>query len=132
MSRRNEEGQPAAATEELANAEFSIPTTEQKIDGVQRSNSTIAEQARDIESFRPAKVELWSGVVTGMRIIDADGERSVPCLGGEMFFIDIVEVDGGRCGMWSGRALGQAKTEARLLANDCGVELIDLVHGGQA
>lgn len=131
MSDRKKEGQPAAATAELANAD-SVPTTEQNVDGAERSSDVNTQQAPYAQTFIPCRIELYSGIVTGERIIDADGERWVPCLVGEMFFIDIVEVDGGRCGMWSGRSLGQAKTEARLLAEDCGVELVDLVHGGQA
>lgn len=45
MNKRKEEGQSTAATAELANAEFSIPTTEQKIDTFRRSKGSNLEQA---------------------------------------------------------------------------------------
>lgn len=76
----------------------------------------------------PAKpgVEITAGAVLSSTVIDASGAHSVPeDLGRFLFFVDVVEADGGRIGMWSGEDHLQAVQEAEALAQDFGGSVRD-------
>ncbi len=77
----------------------------------------------------PGHVEIYGGLVTSSTVAGADGIRSLPAeIGSRMFFVDVVEPDGGRIGMWSGKSYDQARREAAGLSEHFG-RVRDLVGG---
>lgn len=54
-------------------------------------------------SFHPSHIEIHGGVVREVTIHDVNGTRpSYQGIGDFHFFVDVVEHDGGRLGLWSG------------------------------
>lgn len=80
---------------------------------------------------RSASVEIYGGVVQSSTITDANGTRSIPTDVGQVrYFIDVIEADGGRIGMWDGADHAKAVQEANLLAHDFGGKMRDLTGAG--
>lgn len=77
-----------------------------------------------------ATIEINAGLVTASCIIDATGNHPVPeNIGKHLFFVDVVENDGGRIGMWSGPDYADARSEALSLAKDFSGRIVDLSGG---
>lgn len=78
-----------------------------------------------------ATIEINAGLVTSSFVIDATGTHPVPQdIGKHLFFVDVVEIDGGRMGMWSGSEYADARSEAVSLAKDFSGRIVDLSGGG--
>lgn len=83
---------------------------------------------------------VWShivvdgGLVKQTIITDHTGTRTVPYQAGEYsYFVDVIDADGCRIGMWSGPSHAQALREAEALKLDFSVsEVVDLTEGGRA
>lgn len=66
-------------------------------------------------------VEIDGGVVTSATITDANGTRPDHSeIGKYRFFVDVVEADGGRIGMWAGNSHADAVREANVLSTHFG------------
>lgn len=75
-------------------------------------------------------VEINGGVVRSSTITDDKGTR--PCLthvGSYRFFVDVVDIQGCRVGMWDGSSYDEAIQNAHLLSLDFG-PVRDLIVGG--
>lgn len=85
--------------------------------------------------IHPKYIEIDGGTVTASRIIGAEGVRFLDHeIGTFQFFIDLVEVDGGRIGLWSGLDYEQAIREAEQARREWEIDepVHDLVAGGAA
>lgn len=85
-----------------------------------------------IQFPKPSFVEITGGVVRFSTITGAAGTHPVPSdIGRFHFYVDVVEADGGRIGMWSGTDHAEAVKQAGLLALDFNAEVRDLTGGAQ-
>lgn len=83
--------------------------------------------------IKPKFIEIDGGRVTSIKIKDAYGERFAHYDGDPMvFFIDLVEQDGSRIGLWSGTDYIEAVREAELCRREWGIDepVHDLIAGG--
>ncbi len=74
-------------------------------------------------------IEINSGIVRQSMVQDHAGTRLLDEAGKFVFFIDYVEPDGCRVGLWSGEDRAEAFREARLAAQDFGVRVRDRTGG---
>ena len=84
-------------------------------------------------SFQPHFIQIDAGTIKSAELTDAAGTRpDYSSIGDFVFFIDLVEHDGGRLGLWSGRSYEQAIREAESARADFGIAeaVHDLVAGG--
>lgn len=80
--------------------------------------------------FRNSHIEIDGGIVSAATITDAKGTRAdLTSVGCYHYFVDVIEADGGRIGMWSGPSHQEAIRQARILSKDFG-PVRDLVTGG--
>ena len=79
-------------------------------------------------------IEVDGGLVKQTIITDHAGTRTMPYQAGEYsYFVDVIDAEGCRFGMWSGPSLAQALREAEALKRDFAVaEIADLTRGGRA
>ncbi|HEV7247967.1 MAG TPA: hypothetical protein VGN93_13365 [Shinella sp.] len=79
-------------------------------------------------------VEIDSGFVTSITVIDNTGRRTIPYAAGRLtFFVDLIDARGARLSMWSGRNYQLAQYEAEACKRDFGVaEIADLTRGARA
>ena len=79
-------------------------------------------------------VEIDSGVVRSVTITDHTGKRVVPYLAGKLtYFVDLIDTEGGRLGLWSGISYELAVAVAESSLKEFGVtEIADLTKGGRA
>lgn len=78
-----------------------------------------------IQFPRKARIEIRGGTV-----LQSEHEADV---GRWRFFVDVVEADGGRIGMWDGESHTAAMDAARELARDWGgCEILDTTEAGDA
>lgn len=91
--------------------------------------SMSAQPAQDVWSH----VEIDSGFVTSITVVDNTGRRTIPYAAGRlMFFVDLVDARGARLAMWTGRNYQLAHQEAAACKRDFGVtKVADLVNGGR-
>ncbi|RDE08383.1 hypothetical protein [Pelagibacterium lacus] len=86
-------------------------------------------------NIKPKFIEIDGGRVTSVRITDADGERFAHYDGDPfVFFIDLVDQDGGRTGLWTGSDYQDAVREAELCRREWEIDepVHDLIAGGTA
>lgn len=77
-----------------------------------------------------SRVEIYGGVVQHETVTDDKGTRPVLTnVGSSRFFVEVVEKDGGRIGMWDGPSYDEAIRQATILSMDFG-PVRDLVVGG--
>lgn len=75
-------------------------------------------------------VEITAGTVQSATITDENGTRPhLASVGQRRFFVDVIEADGGRIGMWDGDHHADAVRQANLLALDFGGRVIDRTGG---
>ena len=78
--------------------------------------------------LRPRRVEITNGIVTRTTTHDQAGVRVLEYIGGKQrFFVDLVEPDGGRLGLWDGLSYPDAIRSGLESARDFGVPCDDLV-----
>lgn len=71
-------------------------------------------------------VEITGGTVQSATVTDASGTRPVLTDVGRFFYyVDVLEPDGGRIGMWHGTDHAEAVRQANLLAVDFGGKVHD-------
>jgi len=81
---------------------------------------------------RCPRVEIHYGELISAWMIGATGKMSLPVeVGSKRFFVEAVEADGNRIGMWDGASYEDAIREAHDLEADFG-PVHDLVLGGSA
>ncbi|MHA6688204.1 hypothetical protein [Mesorhizobium sp. A556] len=86
-----------------------------------------------IPIFKRGHVEIHGGVVSSSTITDAHGTRPDRSnVGQYRFFVDLIERDGGRIGLWDGPAHADAIREAEAVSRDAAIPVRDLVVGGEA
>lgn len=74
-------------------------------------------------------LEIFGGIISSATVTDARGTRSDPDLVGHYrFYIDAIEADGCRIGLWDGASHDEAMQEAAALAPDFG-PVFDLTGG---
>lgn len=80
---------------------------------------------------RPCVVEVCGGVVTSVVLHDERGRKRMDVPAGvQRFFVDVVDVDGTRIGLWDGGTYDQAIKEALAIQRDWApARLVDLVGG---
>jgi hypothetical protein len=77
-------------------------------------------------------VEITGGIVTAQTRSDAIGARPVfDAIGERRFFVDAVEADGGRIGMWDGPSYEAAILEAEAMSAEFG-PVVDMVVSGKS
>jgi hypothetical protein len=77
-----------------------------------------------------SRVEINGGTVVSQRVTDHRGTRTTfTGVGSFCFFVDVVEADGTRIGMWDGASYEDAIIEAHHLSAEFG-PVHDLVVGG--
>lgn len=75
-------------------------------------------------------VEIVGGTVQSATVTDANGTRPVPADVGRFFYyVDVLERDGSRIGMWHGTDHAEAVRQANLLALDFGGKVRDRTGG---
>lgn len=80
---------------------------------------------------RPCLVEVTSGTVQSATITDQDGTHPLSALVGKrQFFVDVIDKDGARIGMWDGENHADAILTARELAADFSGKVIDRAMAG--
>lgn len=73
------------------------------------------------------RVEIVGGTVWSATMTDRHGTRPLQTeVGQTRYFVDVVEPDGGRMGMWDGKEHAEAVRQANLLAVDFGGKVRDL------
>lgn len=83
------------------------------------------------DKFHCHVVEIWSGFKTNGWISSADGAKpDLEGVGKHWFFVDLVEVDGGRCGVDASTDYGAMILSAEEYGRGYGVPVRDLVVGG--
>lgn len=75
----------------------------------------------------PSTIEIHGGIVSGCTIADAKGTRPVLVPVHRRFFVDVVEADGSRIGMWDGTSYDEAIIAAYELGCDFGASVVDAV-----
>lgn len=79
-----------------------------------------------------AGVEINAGTVQAATVTDATGTRPILTdVGRRLYFVDVIEPDGGRISMWDGDSHAEAVRQANLLAIDFGGKVRDRT-GGEA
>ena len=74
-----------------------------------------------IPLFENSHIEIDGGLVLSATITDANGIRpDLTNIGRYHYYVDVVEADGGRIGMWSGQSYDEAVREANTLSKDFG------------
>lgn len=77
-----------------------------------------------------AGVEIDGGIVQTATVTDENGMRPILTDVGRFFyFVDVIEPDGGRIGMWHGTDHGEAVRQANILALDFGGKVRDRTGG---
>jgi hypothetical protein len=72
-------------------------------------------------------VEIVRGIVTSSTTTDAKGVRiNEDEIGRHRYFIDVIEADGTRIGMWDGESRRQANREALELSIEFGARIRDM------
>lgn len=80
--------------------------------------------------FKKGYVEIHGGAVSSATITDALGTRpDVSTVGQFRFFVDLIEPDGGRIGMWDGSTYDDAIREAQAMGRESGIPIHDLISG---
>jgi hypothetical protein len=75
-------------------------------------------------------VVIDGGTIQSQTITDHEGTRAVfTDVGSFRFFVDVVEADGTRIGMWDGKSYEEAIIQANILSADFG-PVQDRVGGG--
>ena len=85
-------------------------------------------------SFRPHAIELNGGTVRSSTVKGVGGTRhQFHEVGQFRFFVDMVEEDGGRLGLWDGTNYEAAIREAEAARRDFDIETAvrDMIGGGQ-
>ena len=79
-------------------------------------------------------VEIQHGIVRAQSVSDQQGTRpTFEHVGQHRFFVDVIEADGGRLGLWDGQSYEDAIREAEEIAADFGsLPVCDHVVGGSA
>ncbi len=73
-----------------------------------------------------AGVEISAGIVQSETVTGATGTRPILTnVGRRLYFVDVIEPDGGRIGMWEGDSHAEAVRQANLLAIDFGGKVRD-------
>jgi hypothetical protein len=73
-------------------------------------------------AFRPRCIELDGGVRKHSTTITATGRHDLVVAGGVMhFFVELVEEDGGRVGLWDGSDLGEGIRHAERAQIEFGI-----------
>ncbi|HAO2891892.1 TPA: hypothetical protein IHM15_004492 [Escherichia coli] len=77
-------------------------------------------------------IEIDGGTVTGATITTDKGTRPIPYeVGSKSYFVDVIEIDGGHIGMWSGSTYEEAVKQAEVLRKDFNVSVVrDKIEGG--
>lgn len=71
-------------------------------------------------------IEITAGTVSASTITDEHGTRPVLTdIGKHFYYVNVLEPDGGRIGMWHGSDRDEATREADYLARDFGLKVID-------
>lgn len=82
--------------------------------------------------FGRGHVEIFGGVLSAVTVTDAKGTRTDTSQAGEYrFFVDLIEPDGGRMGMWDGPSYEDAIREAEILTRESAMHVVDRVVGGE-
>lgn len=77
-------------------------------------------------------VEINGGTVQTATVTDEHGTRTVLTdVGKVKYFVDVIEADGTRIGMWDGTDHSEAVRQANLLALDFGGKVRDRTGGAQ-
>lgn len=105
-------------------ASFPVST----IIGFAWSRSTRRPSMAKIVAFPQLRgVEITSGTVQSATITDEHGTRpDLTDVGKFFYYVDVIEVDGGRVSMWHGTDRERALEEAAILAKDFGGTIRDL------
>lgn len=75
-------------------------------------------------------VEITGGTVQSSTVTDENGTRPILTDVGRFFYyVDVLEPDGGRIGMWHGTDHAEARRQANLLAIDFGGKVRDRTGG---
>lgn len=75
-------------------------------------------------------VEINGGTVQSETVTDARGTRPVLTnIGRFLYYVDVIEADGGRISMWDGTDHSEAVRQANLLALDFGGKVRDRTGG---
>ena len=85
-------------------------------------------------SFRPHAIELNGGTLRSSTVKGVGGtSHQFSEVGQFRFFVDMVEEDGGRLGLWDGDDYEAAIQEAEAARRDFGIEtaVSDMIGGGQ-
>lgn len=73
-----------------------------------------------------AGAEISAGTVQAATVTDETGTRPVLTdVGRRLYFVDVIEPDGGRISMWDGDSQAEAVRQANLLAIDFGGKVRD-------
>jgi len=73
-------------------------------------------------AFRPHYIEFDGGVRKHSTTITAAGRHDLVVAGGVMhFFVDLIEEDGGRVGLWDGSDLGEGIRQAQRARIEFGI-----------
>jgi hypothetical protein len=84
-----------------------------------------------IPIFKRGHVEIHGGIVSSATITNANGTRpDWSNVGQYRFFVDLIEPDGGRAGMWNGSSYDDAIREAEAMGHENSIPVHDLVVGG--
>lgn len=80
----------------------------------------------NVVQFSQARVEITAGTVTRCTVHDQDGSHSLSdMIGSRRYFVDVVEADGCRIGMWDGESRLDALLEAIECQRDFGSRIVD-------
>lgn len=72
-------------------------------------------------------VEITCGTVQSATVTDENGTRpDLTDVGRFFYYVEVIEADGGRIGMWHGTNHGEAIQQANILAKDFGGNIRDL------
>ena len=73
------------------------------------------------DQFNPVRVEVDNGVVTGAMSHGFTTRWLPELIGKRRYWIDLVEADGGRLGVWDGDSEADALREAETIRADWGI-----------
>jgi hypothetical protein len=77
-------------------------------------------------------VEINACTVQSATVTDATGTRPILTdVGRHLYFVDVIEPDGGRISMWDGDSHAEAVRQANLLALDFGGKVRDRTGGAR-
>jgi hypothetical protein len=88
----------------------------------------ITAASNVIPIFGRGYVEIHGGVVSSTTVTDSNGKHSIAAhVGHHRFFVEIIEPDGGRLGIWDGASYEQAILEAGIAGREDAIPVRNLV-----